>query len=173
MKHAILISVMLSLMSAFAAAHGAPDSYWRHQIDKRCMGSPFGLATDNIPMTNEKATTIINIWALRSSQGASVGWLYKNESKQYWFQGNWRYVATLRSALTPKLFQRLIVVPKKAVGGPSLPPARLSSTEVGPLRIALQRSGIAREGCFRGDLPSSYTASYVEPGAIKNVQIKR
>lgn len=171
MRFVIVISVMLFQMLACADAR-QPDAYWHSVISKSCMGSPWALGTDNIPMTDQAATTIVNIWAFQTSRGKPVAWLYKNESKQFWFQANSKSsgdIIKLHGTLPSDLYKRIVVPPKNASDGPNFAPALLSANDMRRLDTALRRQGIVREGCFHGDLPSSYAKSYV-PGTARPIK---
>lgn len=167
---------MLFQMLACADARQSSGVYWHSVISKSCMGSPWALGTDNLPMTDQAATTIVNIWAFHASGSKPVAWLYKNESKQLWFQANSESegVIKLHGALPRDLYKRIVVPPNKASDGPNFVPVLLSAHDMTRLGSALQLKGIVREDCFRGDLPASYAKSYVPETAhpIKQKQSK-
>jgi hypothetical protein len=58
-------------------------------IDASCYGSEFRIGTGNVPMHNDRPTTIVNIWAeLPPSSKTAIAWIAKNVSGQYWIQMN-------------------------------------------------------------------------------------
>lgn len=155
----VFIAPLVALLVLSPTAHAATDAYWRSVISKACLESPFALGTDNQPITDEKATTIVNIWGFVHSSNGSLAWLYKNESGQFSFQPNWKEARILERALPRALAQRWVIPPKSPGEGPSFYPVHLTNRNVDQLERILRTKGFVRTSCFRGDLPSWYTGT--------------
>ena len=158
--HTIAVVMLGFSMTSVAGAQGSTHAYWVKQLDKRCEGSPFRLGTDNIPVSNSKATTVVNIWAFGARDEKPVGWLYKTEEQRWWFQANWTSTLRLRRVLTSALYRRIVVPPSQRFGGRYYAPVQITLGDLTRVVAQFRQAGISRRGCFRADLPSSYTGSY-------------
>lgn len=112
-----------------------------------CLNAPFRLITDNVPVGNGTATSVINIWGFIDNDGGMpAAWLYKNDLGDYYAQFNYR-VARGRFDGIP-LHAEFFAKPKM---GDYLNIVKLSSLQIVALENALIAKGYVRIGCFSKD----------------------
>lgn len=126
--------------------------------DLRCLRSPFHLGTDNIPMTNETRTSVIDMWAFVNPHShEAVAWLYKTRTKQQYLQTNLRERAALEKALTSVQYERYTkqTPPDEEVSDV----VRVTPRALISVANSLAKSSILRRSCFTRELPSRYFSS--------------
>jgi hypothetical protein len=114
-------------------------------LDASCYGSGFRIGTGNVPMHNDRPTTIVNIWAeLSPSSKIATAWIAKNVARQYWIQVN-----------------------DRTAGDPQLPPAdRIprQMTTFTQYDAIFARMNVATTPCFTHELPKKfYEYTTVQP----------
>ena len=56
------------------------------RVAATCYESRVALGTDNIPVSNGLATSVVDIWAILATDGTPVAWIFQNERGEYWVQ---------------------------------------------------------------------------------------
>lgn len=116
------------------------------QIDAKCRQSPFGLGTDNVPVGNGTATSVMNTWAFLEPNG-STGWLYKNNLGNHYFQ-----LANKVSPKTAMLWGLDARFLHRLGSWSNYNPALVATNDIVNLENRLLVHGVVRIGCFSGDL---------------------
>lgn len=128
-------------------------------VNATCFSSPiaFALGAGNAPVNNDRATSVVNIWAFVNTAKPSApvaGWVYKNVVGNYVFQGNQKIpdIAALlkdgglgHDAWTQKFT------------GSNLPLVAFhDAAQLVRLENVLSEHGYARVACFTKDLLIQY-----------------
>ncbi len=124
------------------------------KADAHCLGSVFGLGSDNLPFWSEtKDTSIINIWAFTTRSHVPIAWLYRTQAKVMWFQARMASRHTLRDVLTGDQYLRLGITGRPdSTGGL---PVVVSQKQIATLKTALGTKGVALYPCFTTRFPES------------------
>lgn len=133
----------------FALAVSAYAQPIRPVEGARCEGSRdvYALGTGNFPVDNNKATSIVNIWAVRRGWEPPLGWILKNHSGRYYFQANTKgQKSELKKAFSPAELRRLIGDATAEYLPLPKPMASLNAYDVN-----FERAGAKRYACFSGD----------------------
>jgi hypothetical protein len=145
-------SLVLCLACVLALAAGqAVDGKIMQPVapkeDAQCLGSPFHLATDNIPLSNDYATSIINEWAFVDKRSGDVTlWLYKTDENKYWIQSKLSALSLLRRKLDASTYNRVSRTKDPSFTGSI--PVQVSPKELSALETKLKLGGVYKQACF-------------------------
>gem|GEM_PF-6224098 len=115
--------------------------------DAQCLGSPFRLATDDIPVSNSYVTSILNEWAFVDKQSGDVMlWLYKTVENKYWIQSKLSALSLLRQKVDAATFHRISRTEDPAFTASI--PVQVSPKDLSALEIALRQRGLFKQSCF-------------------------
>jgi hypothetical protein len=117
--------------------------------DAQCLRSPIHLGTDNIPSSNDRLTSVVDMTAFVSPRsGRAVAWVYQNRLGQQWLQTNMEESSILRDALSPAQYARYAKGDPRLGEGSTI--VRVMPRDVAVFTKSLARLRIERQRCFSG-----------------------
>jgi len=117
------------------------------RINAGCLGAPLRLGTDNVPIGNGTATSVMNVWGFVDGSHRAVGWMYRNYARNYYAQLNYR--ANLKSYTAVPFASRLLARPSV---GDYLPIVQLTAQQLVDIENYFLTKDIRREACFKEPL---------------------
>ncbi|HET9030059.1 MAG TPA: hypothetical protein VFN49_07780, partial [Candidatus Aquilonibacter sp.] len=120
-------------------------------IGEGCYNSLGVIGTSNIPVSNGRDTSVVNIWAyVANADAKAAAWVYKNAAGQYWAQIDHEHVQIVRSAFPKRTADALL---RGATTEMNSIPYRISAADA--LDLSFKKAGIYRQPCFTKDFPAS------------------
>jgi hypothetical protein len=149
MSASIVLAILLGAVKS--------PSVWlpttRAMTGAACAGSPVAVGTGNVPLASDRATTVVNIWALFKNTpdaNTAFAWIYKNVSGQFWLQIDAGHQTLIRSYFPQSLAKRVLQGSGSTSRSiPTLMPALAAYDGY------FYRMHVTRQACFSADLPAN------------------
>lgn len=117
----------------------------------QCYNTVRRLGTDNVPMDNTLAHSVVNVWAFLSpGEAHPVAFLYKNYSSEYYLE--FTKFISIRDAASWRIPSRFLV---RKVEGVNFRPQRVNTSEILGVQQLLLSHNVVMTGCFTHDLQMS------------------
>ena len=130
----------------FALALTAPPVA-RPVVGGRCASAPFELGKDNVPISSDLSSSVVNTWQFRGASGPALAWLYKTYGGRYYVQ-----FAMQQNRETIKALGIPIRFLNRPGSYSNYSPSPVTPGELVDIENALMTHGIVRLGCFASDL---------------------